>query len=574
SHYVHSIWRDRCSFSKKSSDYFDVIMEWLNGLSTLEKDGTDLFAVTARALSESDYYMSNSQDMDRIELEFIRGFEPPGPKLQLLLFSADEARLRDVDVVVGVLMDLSRFSEQRLEADRKFVAVDTDNFDHVIRGKKCRLSFKVRNLLNGQGDLAVDLQVRTLDDLNPRQVAKQVIQLARLLKDRRSLAALAAFTDVHRDRIATLERILGVPDGAAALRSKIAALTQDLHIESPPTERSAFDNRLQAWITDLANESGWDEVAMGFDALERWQVHQPGQCVGDGSQGLRRLIDRIDGLIDRQLDPILHHKDFQQFESTWRGLWHLVTSFRGDRRVRIRCIDASKEELFLEQADPALDKPLIRDNSIYSKLAMEKEWEFGEPYNVVIADYRFTGSSEDLAVLGYLQKMAAKIDAVIYAPVEPDMFGFQSWEKLDAATVGNLAWPAGIAERFERAPHNRHLVLCAPEILGRPAYTRSPEGIGDFQYTESGEKVDPCLWCRPAFWAAEADIRQRLSEKEAELQLNLTTNGMSAALMEERPAIVPKYAWDAFVREALRRLGVETPPFIRDPSVTRSFQEG
>ncbi|MFL7868237.1 MAG: type VI secretion system contractile sheath large subunit, partial [Anaerolineales bacterium] len=191
-HYVHSIWRDRCSFSKKSSDYFDVIMEWLNGLSTLEKDGTDLFAVTARALSESDYYMSNSQDMDRIELEFIRGFEPPGPKLQLLLFSADEARLRDVDVVVGVLMDLSRFSEQRLEADRKFVAVDTDNFDHVIRGKKCRLSFKVRNLLNGQGDLAVDLQVRTLDDLNPRQVAKQVIQLARLLKDRRSLAALAA----------------------------------------------------------------------------------------------------------------------------------------------------------------------------------------------------------------------------------------------------------------------------------------------------------------------------------------------------------------------------------------------
>ena len=578
-HYVHSIVRDLCPEGSKGSDCFRLVMKWLNRLSTGVKDGQNLLTVTASALAEGECDIFGLRDEARIELEFNRGFAPPGPKLRLLAPMGGARRRtyasRSPDVVVGVLMDLSLFSEHRPEiAERKFQEIDVDNFDERVKSANCRVAFKVQNLIDGQGKLYADLKIGGLFDLEPGRVAGQIIPLARLLDDRNSLTALAAFADVHRDRIATLKRVFNVPEGAAALRSKIEALVHDLRLESPPTERSAFDYRLQAWAAGLETERGVEERTEGLNTLGRLQEDQPGQCVADGVQGLRRLIEKVDGLVGRQLDHIFHHRDFQLFESTWRGLWHLVSSFRGNHRVRIRYIDVSKEECFLEQADLESGKPLVRDKSIYGKLAREKEWFGGEPFDILISDYRFTGSAEDLVVLHYLQMIADELDATMYTSIEPDLLGFQSWNQLDATTAGNLAWTTGIAERFERDYNNRHLVLCAPEVHGRLPYKSSPEGIREFQYAEYSTGVDSRLWCRPAFWAAEAGIRQRLSETGTEPQVNPATDGMSETSIGERIVSVPKYAWDNSVRAALRRLGVETPPFEGDPSRVRPSQGG
>ena len=39
---------------------------------------------------------------------------------------------------------------------------------------------------------------------------------------------------------------------------------------------------------------------------------------------LVRTIARIDGLLTRQLNAVLHHPDFQRLEASWRGLEYLV----------------------------------------------------------------------------------------------------------------------------------------------------------------------------------------------------------------------------------------------------------
>src|SRR5262245_911556 len=39
---------------------------------------------------------------------------------------------------------------------------------------------------------------------------------------------------------------------------------------------------------------------------------------------LSRDIARLDGLLSRQVNAILHHPAFQQFEASWRGLDYLV----------------------------------------------------------------------------------------------------------------------------------------------------------------------------------------------------------------------------------------------------------
>src|SRR3954467_7061235 len=51
------------------------------------------------------------------------------------------------------------------------------------------------------------------------------------------------------------------------------------------------------------------------------------------------------GSITAQVNLILHHPDYQQMESAWRGLHHLVTSTEDDETLKIRFMSISKREL-------------------------------------------------------------------------------------------------------------------------------------------------------------------------------------------------------------------------------------
>ncbi|MDR2225226.1 MAG: type VI secretion system contractile sheath large subunit, partial [Providencia sp.] len=63
----------------------------------------------------------------------------------------------------------------------------------------------------------------------------------------------------------------------------------------------------------------------------------------------RNLLDHhiaeLDKQISQQLDEVMHHTEFQQVESTWRGLKFLVdrTDFR--QNVKIELLDVSKDDL-------------------------------------------------------------------------------------------------------------------------------------------------------------------------------------------------------------------------------------
>ena len=106
--------------------------------------------------------------------------------------------LKELPFVAGVLADLSGKPEEPLPRlrDRKFVEIDRDNFDAVLRGMKPRLAFRVDNkLTNDDSKLAVELRFQSLEDFEPEQVVRQVEPLRRLLETRVQLTALLAKAD-------------------------------------------------------------------------------------------------------------------------------------------------------------------------------------------------------------------------------------------------------------------------------------------------------------------------------------------------------------------------------------------
>ncbi|HEV2702967.1 MAG TPA: type VI secretion system contractile sheath small subunit [Steroidobacteraceae bacterium] len=102
-----------------------------------------------------------------------------------------------IPFVMGVMSDLSGDSKEPLPGvdERKFMAIDVDNFDERMKSMKPRVAISVPNTLTGQGSLSVDLTFESMDDFSPAAVARKVDSLNKLLEARSQLSNLVTYMD-------------------------------------------------------------------------------------------------------------------------------------------------------------------------------------------------------------------------------------------------------------------------------------------------------------------------------------------------------------------------------------------
>ena len=120
---------------------------------------------------------------------------PPRVQITYDVQVGDAIEKRDLPFVVGVLADLSGMPNKPLPpiAKRKFVAIDRDNVNDVMKKIGPRLAFKVPNRLNEDDTkINVELNFESMDDFQPARIAQQVTPLRKLLELRTSLANLRA----------------------------------------------------------------------------------------------------------------------------------------------------------------------------------------------------------------------------------------------------------------------------------------------------------------------------------------------------------------------------------------------
>ena len=128
--------------------------------------------------------------------------------------------MKELPFVVGVMSDLSGQPKTPLPKpkDRKFVDVDPDNFDSVLKSMQPRLAYKVPNQLADDGsELSVELNFEKMADFQPENVVRQVKPLNDLLEIRTQLKALLSKTEGN-DR---LEELLETIMDNKELREKL-----------------------------------------------------------------------------------------------------------------------------------------------------------------------------------------------------------------------------------------------------------------------------------------------------------------------------------------------------------------
>jgi type VI secretion system protein ImpB len=147
---------------------------------------------------------------------------PPRVQMTYDVEIGDAMENKELPFVVGVVGDFggnSDMEKKRLK-DRKFVSIDSGNFDQVLGGVAPVARFQVSNQLkDDDSSFNVELRFKTIDDFRPESVVRQVEPLAKLLEARTKLADLRnklAGNDKLED---ILSDVLNNSDKLASLKS-------------------------------------------------------------------------------------------------------------------------------------------------------------------------------------------------------------------------------------------------------------------------------------------------------------------------------------------------------------------
>jgi len=213
-----------------------------------------------------------------------------------------------------------------------------------------------------------------------------------------------------------------------------------------------------------------------------------------------RIAD-IDRLLTRQLNEIMHQKDFQKLEGSWRGLHYLVQQTETSPMMKIRVLNATREDL---QRD--LERASEFDQSMLFKKIYEEEYGTfgGAPFGALIGDYEFRRHSQDIAMLEKISNVAAAAHAPFISAASAELFNLDSFTDLTAPrdlakvfdSVDYAKWKS-----FRESEDSRYVGLTLPHILMRLPYGPETVPVEAFQFKEDVDGKDHAkyLWGNAAF---------------------------------------------------------------------------
>ncbi len=237
--------------------------------------------------------------------------------------------------------------------------------------------------------------------------------------------------------------------------------------------------------------------------LAQQALSQTNLISGDVIMSIEAMIAELDKRLSQQVNAILHHPDFQQLESAWRGLHYLVNNTETDEMLKIRVMNISKLDL---------GKTLKRykgtawDQSPLFKRVYEEEYgQFGgEPFGTLVGDYYFDHSPPDVELLGEMSKVAAAAHAPFISAASPTLMGMGSWQELANprdltkiySTPDYAAWRS-----LRSAEDARYVGLAMPRFLARLPYGAKTSPVEEFSFEEetAGGEHGAYTWANSAY---------------------------------------------------------------------------
>ncbi|MEM1141392.1 MAG: type VI secretion system contractile sheath large subunit [Pseudomonadota bacterium] len=199
---------------------------------------------------------------------------------------------------------------------------------------------------------------------------------------------------------------------------------------------------------------------------------------------INKAISQIDAAISKQLSEIMHNEKFQKLEGSWRGLQYLVKNSETGSQLKIKMLNVSKKEVHKD-----LSKAIEFDQSQLFKTIYESEFGTagGEPYGVLIGDYEFNNTPNDMETLSEISHVAAAGFCPFMAAAGPGMLGLDSYTELASPRDLEKAFQGSEFTKwrgFRDSEDSRFVSLCMPRTLSRLPYGEATKPVEAFRFEE------------------------------------------------------------------------------------------
>ncbi len=367
------------------------------------------------------------------------------------------------------------------------------------------------------------LRFHSVDDFSPLAIIKQHDGLTTWLQKKRKLTDLLHKLDGSPE---LLETVKGLVDGTAKAVD-MAAIDK--------TMPDATDFQKSYVLTSVTEFQ--EAVKNGFLSVAIYKDKDTTDFIFETSYLINILVDRIADINERltnQINAILHNNSFQKLEASWRALFFLVSNTETGTRLKLRLLNVSKNEL---QND--LEKATEFDQSQLFKKVYEAEYGTfgGHPYSLLLGDFEFGRSSQDIALLTLISGVAAAAHAPFISAAAPGLF--------DMASFSELAVPRDLSGLFESqelikwnafrdTEDSRYVSLILPHFLMRLPYGPNTLPVDGFDFTEDvdGKDHDKFLWANAAY-----ALVQRITDAFAKYSWCAAIRGMEGGgVVSDLPA--------------------------------------
>lgn len=213
-------------------------------------------------------------------------------------------------------------------------------------------------------------------------------------------------------------------------------------------------------------------------------------------------VAQLDVLISEQLSSVMHAPEFQQLESSWRGLHYLCKQTSTSPMLKIKVFNTNKKEL-VKDFQTAID---FDQSALFKKVYEEEFGTFGgAPFAAIVGDFEIGRQPTDMYLIEQMSHVAAAAHAPFIAGASPELLGLETFTDLgkprDMAkifdTVEYAKWKS-----FRESEDSRYVGLTLPHFLGRLPYNpKDGTTVEGFNYVEdvNGKDHSKYLWVNAAY---------------------------------------------------------------------------
>jgi type VI secretion system protein ImpC len=374
-------------------------------------------------------------------------------------------------------------------AGRKAHLVDRDNLDDVMAAMRVQMSLgRV-----GPDQKPITLQFKCLDDFHPDRIYERVELFQTLRATRARLQNPATFADAAAT-VRAWSKIESAPFDTAGEPEPVPT-------PNPLSVENLFEQTMQqTQRKDTEERSSRGRVDWN-DILR--EIVEPYSMAGADPQ-LPQLVACVDTAATEIMRAILHHPDFQQLESAWRGIYFLIRRVETDSRLKLFLFDVSKEEL---AGDLAANEDLAT-SGIYKLLVERTLGTPGAvPWGVLVGCFTFDATTDDALTMGRMTKIAHAAHAPFIGGASTGFLGCHSLGDTPDADDWQASMDSEAAAMWANVrelPESNYAGLAIPRFLLRLPYGPRTDPTEQFLFEElpEGSPHECYLWGNPALACA------------------------------------------------------------------------